>query len=157
MIAALGIEKLSTCGAFQAALTSNALCYHSESKHILTRCRLLAQRVKSSQVLLPIVMKIRTANAKGRSKALRTKGACNADMTAFRKSTGCCYQLGRRRFIAVVFSQLCESIFTRLCFRHTKFEFVAVVVIVIVLLLLSFKSDEIRSTASVQHLCHDVS
>ena len=30
-------------------------------------------------------------------------------------------------------------IFTRLCFRHTQFEFVVVVVVVVVLLLLSFK------------------
>ena len=68
---------------------------------------------------LPRIIENSRVHAKGRSKAPKTKGACNADVTEFGKSTGFCYQLGQGCFITALFSRLCKSIFSRLYFRHT--------------------------------------
>ena len=50
-------------------------------------------------------------------KTLKTKDARNADVTACGKPTGFCCQLGRGRFVAVLFSRLCKSILRVFVFR----------------------------------------
>jgi len=85
-----------------------------------------------------------TVHAKGISKALKTKGSCNADVTEFGISAAFYYQLGRGSFITALSSRgfASRDVYAMFFVCHNMSFFCYF------LILLSFKSEGGRSKAS---------